>query len=74
MKGNVSLNFNLFSADTRRRFTMNLQDNIDEVLRENTRRDIKVARFVVDNAISGIEDNVGKLEEQRDYKMKSSIY
>ena len=58
-------------AEIRRRPAMTSHDNADEVLKESTRRDIKEARFVVENAICGIEENVVKIEEQRDYKMKS---
>lgn len=46
-------------------------EHVDETLKDGSKRDINIAKFIVDNVIGGVEDSVQKKEEQRDYKMKS---
>jgi hypothetical protein len=55
----------------RRRSYLYPGEHVDDTLKDNSRRDIHIAKFIVDNVIGGIEDSVHKKEEQRDYKMKS---
>jgi len=43
------------------------------MFKEGTRKDISLAKFLIDTVIGGIEDTVVKKEEQRDHKMKSIL-
>ncbi len=46
-------------------------NSTEDAVKEGSKRDINVAKFIIDNVIGGIEETVVKKEEQRDYKMKS---
>jgi hypothetical protein len=56
---------------SRRRSYLYPGEHVDDSLKDGSKRDINIAKFIVDNVIGCIEDSVQKKEEQRDYKMKS---
>jgi hypothetical protein len=58
---------------SRRRSLMYGGEHVDDTLKDGSKRDINIAKFIVDNVIGGVEDSVQKKEEQRDYKMKSKL-
>ena len=49
-------------------------ENYEEVFKEGSKRDIGIAKFLVDNVVNGIEETVTQKEDQRDYNMRSSNY
>jgi hypothetical protein len=47
-------------------------NDFDNALLISSKKDLELKKFIVNNAIHGIEESVLKREEQRDYKMKSN--